>query len=235
MISEKKFAELMSCVPFYKSDCYDKFSFYCEQLKEWNENVNLTAITDDGEIAIKHFCDSVLPLSLVDFQNGADLIDVGTGAGFPSIPMKIVRDDINITLLDPLEKRLVFLEHICDGVGIDAEMVHLRAEQAGKDDELRESYDIATTRAVANMALIAEYCLPLVKLGGMVVALKGSSGREEVEQAKRAIELCGGEVESITDYKLPNADPRILVVLRKISPTPDKYPRNSAQISKRTL
>ena len=236
MIVQSKFSQLLKEIAIEeKSSFYNLFSIYCKELQEWNEKINLTAIVDDDGIAVKHFCDSILPLTLVDIPENASLIDVGTGAGFPSIPIKIVRDDIEITLLDSLEKRLVFLRHICNEMSLDNKTVHGRAEEAGKNKDYRECFDIATSRAVASMALLAEYCLPLVKVGGMVLALKGSSGKQEAEDGKRAIELCGGTIENITEYKLPNNDPRTLVIIRKTSPTPAKYPRNSAQISKKSL
>ena len=236
MIQKTEFTKLLSKINIdEKSDFYDMFSVYCEELKSWNEKVNLTAIIDDENIAIKHFCDSILPLTLVDIPQNSSLIDVGTGAGFPSIPMKIVRKDIKLSLLDSLEKRLVFLRHICDEMGLEYETIHARAEEAGKKVDLRETYDVAVSRAVASMSLLAEYCLPLVKVGGIVVALKGSGGRQEVESGENAIKLCGGVVENIIDYTLPNNDLRTLVILRKVSPTPTQYPRNSAKISKKSL
>ena len=236
MIEKSKFSALLQEVSIYEeSDFYDLFSIYCQELQEWNEKVNLTAITDDENIAMKHFIDSILPLTLVDIPTNATMIDVGTGAGFPSIPMKIVRKDIDLTLLDSLEKRLVFLRHICSEMKLENNTIHRRAEEAGKQKDLRENYDIAISRAVASMALLAEYCLPLVKVGGMMIALKGSSGLDEVELGKNAIELCGGVIEKVTEYKLPNKDPRTLVIIRKVSPTPVTYPRNSARIAKKSL
>lgn len=235
VISQQEFEKMMNHIPVNISEQqYQKFKTYGELLVQWNEKINLTAITEDREVAVKHFCDSILPLSLVDFPDGASVIDIGTGAGFPGIPFKIMRDDLNITLLDSLEKRLVFLRQVCEDINIECETVHARAEQYGKA-EGREMFHVATSRAVANLALLAELSLPMVKVGGMVVALKGSTAKEEIEAGNRAIDLCGGKVEKVVDYNLPNGDPRSLVIIRKISTTPDKYPRNSAQISKKTL
>lgn len=234
MIEKVKFDLLMAEIGIVGAD-YLQFERYCEALKDWNGRMNLTAIADDEGIAMKHFADSLLPLTLFELPRNAGLIDVGTGAGFPSIPMKLLREDISLTLLDSLEKRLGFLRHLCGELSIEGAAVHARAEDAGKNPLYREKYDVATARAVASLSLLAEYCLPLVKVGGVVLALKGSGGREEAEQAQRAVSLCGGELEALIDYKLPNGDPRTLVVLRKKSPTPPKYPRNSAQSTKNPL
>ena len=236
MIEKQAFLDLLSQAGIEPmEEDYLKFSIYCQMLQEWNEKINLTAITDDEGITVKHFVDSLLPMTMVDLPEHPRLIDVGTGAGFPSIPMKLIRSDIQLTLLDSLEKRLNFLRNLSAQLGIDAVTLHARAEEAGKDPKHREKYDVATSRAVAAMGVLAEYCLPLVKVGGVLLALKGSSGRQEAEDGKRAIELCGGRVEAIHDYALPNGDPRTLVIVRKISQTPPKYPRNAGQISKRPL
>ncbi|MEG0854518.1 MAG: 16S rRNA (guanine(527)-N(7))-methyltransferase RsmG [Angelakisella sp.] len=236
MIAREAFDQMMRSIGIEtEGQDYLLFERYCEELKEWNEKMNLTAIVDDEGIAVKHFADSLLPLTLFDLPEKCSLIDVGTGAGFPSIPMKLLRRDVNLTLLDSLEKRLGFLRHLCGRLGIDAATVHARAEDAGKNPLYREKYDVATARAVAGLNLLAEYCLPLVKVGGVVLALKGSNGREEAELAKNAVALCGGTIEAVLDYKLPNSDPRTLVILRKKSATPPKYPRNSAQSSKNPL
>ena len=141
---------------------YQPFARYCGMLQEWNQRMNLTAITDDQGVAEKHFLDSLLPLTLWELPRGARLVDVGTGAGFPAVPIKLLRPDIQITLLDSLQKRLTFLEAVCSQLGIQAELLHARAEDAGRDPARRERYDVATSRAVAGMDLLAEYCLPLV-------------------------------------------------------------------------
>ncbi len=236
MISRERFAELMENISILpQEEDYLLFSIYCETLKEWNGKMNLTAITDDEGIAVKHFADSLLPLTLYDIRENARLIDVGTGAGFPSVPMKLIRRDLQLTLLDSLEKRLGFLRHLCAKLGIDAATVHLRAEEAGRSPAHREKYDVATSRAVASLRTLAEYCLPLVKPGGVMLALKGSGGEEEAEAAQKAIGLCGGRLVQVLRYQLPGGDGRTLVVIEKISQTPTKYPRPSAQISKRPL
>ncbi len=236
MIARPAFEELLRSIYIEPDENdYLLFSTYCTLLQEWNEKMNLTAIVDDEGIAVKHFADSLLPLTMYELPHNPRLIDVGTGAGFPSIPMKLIRRDIELTLLDSLEKRLGFLRHVCGKLGIDAATVHLRAEEAGRNPSHREKYDVATSRAVASMSLLAEYCLPLVKPGGVLLALKGSSGEDEVSTARNAIALCGGKVEDVLKYNLPGGDPRTLVIIKKVSQTPTKYPRSSSQISKKSL
>ncbi len=211
---------------------YQPFARYCQLLQEWNQRMNLTAITDDQGVAEKHFLDSLLPLTLWELPRGARLIDVGTGAGFPAVPIKLLRPDIQITLLDSLQKRLTFLEAVCGQLGIQAELLHARAEDAGRDPARRERYDIATSRAVAGMDLLAEYCLPLVRPGGVLLALKGSGGAAEAQAGAAMVERCGGTLRAVKEYALPGGDRRTLVVVEKTSPTPKRYPRTSAQLAK---
>lgn len=215
------------------SEMYEKFDDYANLLVEWNEKVNLTAITDEEGISIKHFLDSLLLLKYVEIPKNASIIDVGTGAGFPGIPLKIYRDDIKLTLLDSLNKRVNFLNAVAEKVGFDVNCIHSRAEDGGNNPNLREKFDFATARAVANMAVLSEYCLPYVKVGGDFIALKGPS--EDMDSAKNAIKLLGGEIMSIENYNIPNGDARMLVLVKKISQTPTKYPRNSGQIAKKSL
>lgn len=153
----------------------EQFQIYLDLLLERNTVMNLTAITDPEEAVIKHFVDSLTLLKALEIKKNAKVIDVGTGAGFPGIPLKIMRPDIELTLLDSLNKRLVFLREVCDAIGIEAETIHKRAEEAGKDTKLRESFDVATARAVANMNILAEYCIPLIKMKGYFAAMKGPS------------------------------------------------------------
>ena len=214
---------------------YPPLSRYCDLLLDWNTRMNLTAIKEPEAVAVKHFIDSLLPLSLVELPQGASLVDVGTGAGFPGVPMKLARPDLRLTLLDSLQQRLTFLEPVCGALEVEARLVHARAEDAGRDPAHREGYDVATSRAVANLGALAEYCLPLVRVGGLVLALKGSSGREEAAQGERAVALCGGRIREIRDYRLPGGDPRTLIILEKISQTSTKYPRTSTKISKNPL
>ena len=202
-----------------------------EFLIEYNEKVNLTAITDFEEVVIKHFVDSILPFSKLRIDKGASFIDVGTGAGFPSIPLLIYRPDLEGTLLEALNKRCVFLEAACELVGVKAKVVHGRAEDYAKDK--REQFDIATARAVAAMPVLCEYCLPYVKTGGRFVALK--SVNENSDESENAIKLLGGKTEQILDYEITNGDSRRLFVIKKISQTPTKYPRNPSMIKKKPL
>jgi 16S rRNA (guanine527-N7)-methyltransferase len=212
-----------------------RLGMYSEMLVQWNERINLTAITDPEGISVKHFFDSIYPFSLVEIPKGSTLIDVGTGAGFPSCPVKIWRDDIKITLLDSLQKRITFLAQLSDSLSLGATCIHSRAEDLGNSPEFREKFDFATARAVANLSDLCEYCLPFVALGGKFLALKGSGAEEEIKQAKDAVKLLGGKITQTTEYTLPNGDGRTLVVIDKVSATPDKYPRTSAQIKKKSL
>ncbi len=213
---------------------YEKFDRYADLLVEWNEKINLTAITDSEGIAIKHFLDSVLPLSMFDLKDSASIIDVGTGAGFPGIPMKIMRPDIKLTLMDSLQKRVNFLSEVCREIGIDADCTHERAEDSGKSDK-REKFDYATARAVARLSVLCEYCLPFVKVGGAFVALKGADCEEEIKSAYTAIKTLGGKTENVVEYTLPTGDKRTLVVIRKIAPTPKAYPRPKGKMNKKPL
>ena len=209
----------------------ERFNKLNEFLVEYNKNVNLTAITSFKEIVVKHFIDSVLPFNMIDIEENSSFIDVGTGAGFPSIPLMIVRPDLKCTMLEALNKRCVFLEKACELVGVKATVVHGRAEDYAKDR--RECFDFATARAVANMSVLSEYCMPYVKVGGKFIALK--SVNEEIEQADDAIKILGGKITNISDYKITNGDSRRLVVIDKLSHTPTKYPRNPSMIKKKPL
>lgn len=231
LIEKKKFAALFAKGAMEITDVqYERFCEYAKMLVEWNEKINLTAITDPEGIALKHFYDSVYPFTLFELPKNAAVIDVGTGAGFPSCPLKIMRDDIKLTLLDSLNKRIRFLEELSGKCGLEAECIHARAEDGGKKPYLREQFDIACARAVAPMYILAEYCLPFVKVGGAFAALKGSGGNDELEEAKAAIKRLGGRVEQAKEYALPNGDGRTLIIIRKESPTPAKYPRPKAKI-----
>ncbi len=215
------------------SEQYKLFCDYADMLCSWNEKINLTAITDPQEIAIKHFFDSVYPFTLTEVPKGAAFLDVGTGAGFPSCPLKIVRNDLRLTLLDSLNKRINFLTSLSDKLGLDARCVHGRAEELGRDGAYREKYDIVTARAVANLTVLCEYCLPFVKTGGAFAALKGADGKAELNSAEKAIGVLGGKTEMCREYSLPGGDRRCLIVIRKCSPTPVKYPRNKGQMMKK--
>lgn len=209
----------------------DQFVKLCDFMVEYNESVNLTSITEFSEVVVKHFVDSVLPFTMVDIQEGSSFIDVGTGAGFPALPLLIFRPDLSGTLCDSLNKRCVYLEKACSLVGIKADIIHARSEELGR--KKRECFDFATARAVAAMPVLSEYCIPFVKVGGRFIALK--SVNEDISEAKSAISKLGGEIELIRDYTIPNGDARRLAVIKKISQTPTKYPRNSGNIQKKPL
>jgi 16S rRNA (guanine527-N7)-methyltransferase len=209
---------------------------YAEMMLRYNEFMNLTAITEPDEIREKHFLDSITLLLSGKISEGCTLIDIGAGAGFPSIPVKIVRDDINLTMLDSLNKRINFLNDVIKEIDIkNARAIHSRAEDAGKNKELRESFDIATARAVADLAVLAEYALPFVKVGGYFVAMKGTAPREEIENAKKAIREMGGEIEEVKEALLPSGIRHSLVIIRKVIPTPSKYPRKAGKPSKEPI
>lgn len=213
----------------------DQFDLYAKLLVEWNEKINLTSITDPDEIVIKHFVDSLLLLRAANLPQGASLIDVGTGAGFPSTPLAILRRDLQITQLDSLNKRILFLQEVSDQLGLSIKTVHLRAEEGGKSAEFREKYDYATARAVANLQTLSEYCIPFVKPGGFFIALKGIEVEEELCSAKRAIQTLGAQLERVEKLQLPNQDGRSIVLIKKISQTPQKYPRMQGKIKKNPL
>lgn len=217
----------------YSRELHEKLEIYANFLVEYNEKVNLTAITEPEEIWLKHFIDSILFAKYVSIPQNASVIDVGTGAGFPSVPLKLYRNDIKLTLLESLNKRITFLNELSTKLGIDVETYHSRAEEAAKKENLREKYDIATARAVAAMPTLCEYCMGFVKKGGKFVAMKGRN--EEISEFENAVStMGGGNVEKI-DYKLSDKDDRKIFVIEKISHTPSKYPRNSGQIKNKPL
>lgn len=230
---------LISSVQEYGVEVTDaqaaSFQQYMELLVEWNEKINLTAITEPREVAVKHFLDSILLLKYLKIPEGAKLIDVGTGAGFPGLPLKIMRPDMNLTLLDGLNKRLVFLQAVLDGLNLSAELVHARAEEGGRQPSYRTKYDFATARAVAPLNLLCEYCLPFLKMGGVFAAMKGPQTGDELESAKKAISLLGCELQSVEEFVLPGGDGRSLVLIRRTKPLPDLYPRHGSKISKSPL
>lgn len=224
-------SEFQKCNIELSQDKADKLLKLYEFLVEYNKNVNLTAITDFEEVVVKHFIDSVLPFSMIDIKENSSFIDVGTGAGFPSIPLMIVRPDLKGTLLEALNKRCVFLEKACELADVDAKVVHGRAEDYAK--EKREAFDFATARAVAAMPVLSEYCIPYVKTGGRFIALK--SVNEDETQCEKAVKVLGGKIEKIKDYTITNGDSRRLFVVEKIGHTPTKYPRNPSIIKKKPL
>lgn len=203
------------------------FERYYKLLTEWNEKINLTAITDEKEAAYKHFIDSVSALESGLFKENARIIDVGTGAGFPGLPLKIYRNDLEVTLMDSLNKRINFLNEVIGDLGLcGIHTVHSRAEELGRDKSYREKYDICVSRAVANLASLTELCMPFVKVGGYFISLKGPKAQEEVNDAQNAIRLLGGEIEEIRSYRIAETElDHNLVIIKKRKPTDSRFPR----------
>ncbi len=220
---------------FIDETAQKRFIRYAELLVEWNEKMNLTAITDPREIGIKHFLDCLLIFKNSEIKSGAKVIDVGTGAGFPGVVMKIARPDLKLTLLDGLNKRLVFLKAVCDELGLDAEIIHARAEEGARKKELRESFDISTARAVARLNVLSEYCIPYVKKGGSFIALKGPAADEEINESKAAIKTLGGGNIKVFRENLENEGERVICEIKKISQTPTQFPRVTQKIQKKPL
>lgn len=208
---------------------------YAALLKEWNEKMNLTAITDEEGIATKHFLDCLAFLRRADIKEGARVADVGTGAGFPGMVLKIARPDIELVLIDSLQKRLNFLDAVLRDIGVKAALVHARAEDAGHDESLRESFDFVTARAVANLSVLSEYCLPLVKVGGVFAPMKTAEVEGELSAAGGAIALLGGKIRETKLYEVPVAGKRSAVIIEKKAQTPKKYPRQRVKISEKPL
>ena len=219
----------------------EQLEIYARLLVEWNQKMNLTAITDPAGIAVKHFADSLTAAPLMP-AGEFSLIDVGTGAGFPGVPLALLRPDCRLTLLDSLNKRLTFLDAVCRETGLTATLIHARAEEGGRDPQLRERFDVACARAVANLPVLSEYCLPFVKVGGRFVALKGPDADRERADAARGIGVLGGKIAVVTALTLPAAPiegiqpmERRLVVVEKVKPTPAAYPRHGSKIAKKPL
>ena len=215
----------------------EQFEKYYELLVEWNKVMNLTGITEFDEVMQKHFVDSAAAAKYVEMEKVNSLIDVGTGAGFPGIPLKILYPHLQVTLLDSLNKRIKFLEEVVDNLGLTGiETVHGRAEDAAKKAEYREQFDLSVSRAVANLASLTEYCLPFVKVGGKFVSYKSVSVDEEIAQSKKAVYVLGGEIGKVEKFNLPESDmERALVIIEKKRSTPKKYPRKAGMPTKEPL
>ncbi len=217
-------------------DLSKKLEIYADLLREWNEKINLTAILDDEGIAVKHFLDCLLVGKAAEFKDGMKIIDVGTGAGFPGLVLAAAYPGISVTLLDSTGKKLKAVEDIASKMGVkNVHIVHSRAEEAGKKSEYREKYDFATARAVAELRVLLEYTLPFVKKGGSFLSLKAAIAKEEIEGASKSLQTLGGIVEGVNEFTLPGGDKRVIINIKKISQTSPKYPRPSAQISKKPL
>ena len=217
----------------------EQFMGYMSLLLEWNEKMNLTAITEEREVVLKHFADclSLLPSLGKTREDAFSVIDVGTGAGFPGYPVKLAYPNIELTLLDSLQKRIGFLEEVKAQLGLEnVTCIHSRAEDGGQNPALREKFDVCVSRAVANLAVLSEYCLPFVKEGGSFLALKGPDAEAEVKEAANALEKLGGTLVEIKDVEIPHADlSHKLVIIKKTAPTPKQYPRKAGKISKKPL
>ncbi|HHX17602.1 MAG TPA: 16S rRNA (guanine(527)-N(7))-methyltransferase RsmG [Clostridium sp.] len=213
----------------------DNFFKYKDTLLEWNKKINLTAIEDDREIIIKHFIDSITVAPFIKKET-KKIIDVGTGAGFPGIPLKIIMKNLDVTLLDSLEKRTKFLNEVINKLDLkDIRVIHSRAEDKGMSKDFREKFDLALARAVANLPVLLEYCLPFVKVGGTFIAMKGSN-IEELDNSKNALKILGGEVKDVIQFNLPFTDiKRNIIIIKKFRHTPTKYPRKSGKPSKEPL
>lgn len=214
-----------------------QFEKYYELLVEWNEKMNLTGITEKSQVYEKHFYDSITPAFYYDFTNVGSVIDVGSGAGFPGIPLKICFPSLKLTILDSLNKRLVFLQEVARQLGLkNVEFVHGRAEDAGRDKKYREQFDMATARAVARMNVLTELCIPFVKPGGVFLVMKGANVEEELNEGKKAIKSLGGKTEKVETFELPEEQSeRNIIIVRKQERTPAAYPRKAGTPAKKPL
>lgn len=215
----------------------EQFLTYYEMLVEWNEFMNLTAITEYEEVMKKHFIDSVSLIKAYDVSKNVSVIDIGTGAGFPGLALKIAYPNLKVTLLDSLNKRIKFLDEVIAKLGLtDIETIHGRAEDFAKPDKLREKYDLCVSRAVANMSTLSEFCLPFVKVGGKFISYKSEKITEEMETAGKAITILGGQVDGQVEFTLPESDIyRNLFIIKKVKNTPGKYPRKAGLPAKEPL
>ncbi len=214
---------------------FTRLDVFAELLVETNRQFNLTAITEPDEVTVKHFADCLALFGTVDFPQNASIIDVGTGAGFPGLVLKLARPDLAVTFLDSTKKKLGFIEAVLSRTALSGETVHMRAEEAGQNPQYREHFDFATARAVSNLQNLSEYCLPFVKRNGAFVAMKSAAAGEEISAAAGAIRLLGGKLEKNVLFNLVENTPRRILIVRKISQTAPKYPRPSAKIAKNPL
>lgn len=215
----------------------EHFIKYKDLLKEWNEKINITAITDDIEIDIKHFLDSLTPIIAKLFEGKKKIIDIGTGGGFPGLPLKIFNNELQVTLLDSLNKRIIFLNEVIKALELkNIDAIHGRAEEFGRTPKYREQYDICISRAVASLDTLSEYSLPFVKVGGYFISMKGSEVDEELKEAEKGIKLLGGKILKKEIVRIPNSDIiHSLIIIHKIQETPTKYPRGGGKPKKNPL
>ena len=221
----------------YSEDIENKFVLYRDLLKEWNQKINITSIEDDEEIYLKHFIDSVLLLNKDNMNENKKIIDVGTGGGFPGLPLKIINDNFEVTLLDSLRKRIDFLKEVSNVLNLkNVKLIHGRAEDFGQNKEYRENYDICVSRAVAPLNVLSEYCIPFVKVGGYFAAYKSDNISQEITNSDKAIRELGGKTKEIREISIPGADIiRKIVIIEKIETTKAKYPRKAGKPSKDPL
>lgn len=227
-MTEEQFYEALQEKGFELSDTQkQQFKRYFEVLVEWNEKMNLTAITDAPSVYLKHFYDSITSAFYVDFKKYESICDVGAGAGFPSIPLKIIYPHLHVTIVDSLNKRITFLNHLASELKLEkVAFVHARAEEFGRDPKYREQFDVVTARAVARLSVLAELCIPLAKQGGLFVSMKGAAASEEMQNAARAVKLLGAVLQHEHEFLLPEENSeRHIFVFEKKKQTPKKYPR----------
>lgn len=217
------------------NSAFTRLDKFAEMLIETNKSFNLTAIKEPDDVTVKHFADCLAIFKYVDIPENAKIIDVGTGAGFPGLVLKLTRPDIQMTFLDSTRKKLGFIENVLNECGVKGETVHMRAEEAAQLSKYREQFDFATARAVAALPILSEYCLPFVKVGGSFVSMKSAESNEEIGEAKKAIGIIGGKIQEDIVFDLVENMPRRIIKIKKNSQTPTKYPRPSAQIAKKPL
>lgn len=236
MIDTSRLKEYLKDYGIAQSDAViDKLDSFADLLVQANKKINLTAITEPEDMSVKHLLDSLMIFKYVCFPQGAKVIDVGCGAGFPSMPMLIARNDLQMTFLDSTGKKLKFIEDCLKRLDLSAETLHARAEEQARREVSRETCDFAVARAVANLRSLSELTLPFVKVGGYFVAMKGKEGAEEMKAAEAAVQTLGGSIEALHAFTLPDGSERTIILIKKISQTPTKYPRASTAIIKKPL
>lgn len=226
--------ELGKYLDMINGEYAEKFSIFKRVLIDYNNSFNLTSVTDDKGVLYKHFLDSIAGESL--FKEGAKVLDVGSGGGFPAVPLKIVRDDLDVTMLEATGKKCTYLNAVVDKLGLNCvQVINGRAETAARTLKMREKFDAVSARAVARLNILSEYCLPFVAVGGTFIAYKGDAA-EEISEAEHAVKILGGEIDKVINYELPeNSGKRTLIVIKKVSATPFKYPRGNGKERKQPL